>query len=133
MLCLKCAPEATNIQSLRFSRELRLFLSRRKVNIILRALKRAGIPVKFTQGFHPKPKVSFDNPLALGLESENEKMTLTVPSHMDPERVIGGLNSNLPEGLRILPLEDTLANSDENPAVGPAFFNMLSSPRGLSD
>ncbi len=87
------------------------------VNIFLRALKRAGIPVKFSQGFHPKPKVSFDNPLALGLESENEKMTLTVPSHIDPESVIGGLNSNLPEGLRILPLKDLIANSDKNLAA----------------
>ena len=36
------------------------------VNIILRALKRADIKVKFSEGFHPKPKVSFDNPLARG-------------------------------------------------------------------
>ena len=87
------------------------------VNIFLRALKRAGIPVKFTQGFHPKPKVSFDNPLALGLESENENITLTVPTHIDAESVIEGLNSNLPEGLRILPLKDPVTIPDKNQAA----------------
>jgi hypothetical protein len=37
------------------------------VNIFLRALKRADIEVKFSEGFHPKPKVSFDNPLPVGI------------------------------------------------------------------
>ncbi|PQP33471.1 B12-binding domain-containing radical SAM protein, partial [Desulfobacteraceae bacterium SEEP-SAG9] len=33
------------------------------VNIFLRALRRAEIPVKFSEGFHPLPRVSFDDPL----------------------------------------------------------------------
>ena len=84
------------------------------VNIFLRALKRAGIPVKFSEGFHPKPKVSFDNPLPLGLESKNEKFTLTVPVSVQRESVIDGLNSNLPSGLRIFPFNDLKQNSHKN-------------------
>ena len=50
------------------------------VNIFLRALKRAGIAVKYSQGFHPKPKISFDDPLPVGVESEQERFILSVPA-----------------------------------------------------
>ncbi len=83
------------------------------VNIFLRALKRANIPLKFTQGFHPKPKVSFDNPLPLGLESKNEKITLTVPVDIPRDSIIEGLNSNLPSGLHILPVNAAAQDSDK--------------------
>ncbi|MGD2184480.1 MAG: TIGR03960 family B12-binding radical SAM protein [Desulfobacterales bacterium] len=71
------------------------------VNIFLRALKRAGIAVKFSEGFHPKPKVSFDNPLPVGIESLKERFIATVPGHIRPQAVIDGLNAHLPAGLKI--------------------------------
>jgi radical SAM family uncharacterized protein/radical SAM-linked protein len=69
------------------------------VNIFLRALRRAGIPVKFSQGFHPKPKVSFEDPLPVGLESQHEILYLTVPDDIGTQKVVDTLNANLPEGL----------------------------------
>jgi len=81
-------------------------------NIFLRALRRAGIPVKFSEGFHPKPKVSFDNPLPTGLESQNEKLTLTVPACVKPQTVVEGLNNKLPDGLLVHHVEMTAANAD---------------------
>jgi radical SAM family uncharacterized protein/radical SAM-linked protein len=71
------------------------------VNIFLRALKRAGIPVKFSEGFHPKPKVSFDNPLPVGIESLQERFVLTVPVDVRPQTVKDGLNGHLPDGIGI--------------------------------
>jgi radical SAM-linked protein len=71
------------------------------VNIFLRALRRAKIPVKFTEGFHPKPKVSFDDPLPIGIESLEEHLTLTVPNHLEPQRICLDLNEHLPEGLHV--------------------------------
>jgi radical SAM family uncharacterized protein/radical SAM-linked protein len=71
------------------------------VNIFLRALKRAGIPVKFSQGFHPKPKISFDDPLPIGIESEQESFILSVPSSVSPTTVPRMLNTHLPTGLVI--------------------------------
>ena len=71
------------------------------VNIFLRALKRAGIPLKFSQGFHPKPKISFDDPLPIGIESEQERFILSVPDSVDPATVTRSLNSQLPDGLVI--------------------------------
>ncbi len=39
------------------------------VKIFLRAIRRVGIPIKYSEGFHPKPKISFEDPLPVGLES----------------------------------------------------------------
>jgi len=71
------------------------------VNIFLRAFKRARIQVKYSQGFHPKPKISFDDPLPIGIESEQERFILIVPGSIDPDAVTRSLNSHLPDGLVI--------------------------------
>ncbi|MBW2430564.1 MAG: TIGR03960 family B12-binding radical SAM protein [Deltaproteobacteria bacterium] len=72
------------------------------VNIFIRALKRAQIPLKYSQGFHPKPKISFDDPLPIGVESEQERFRMTVPGCINPATVTHQLNSHLPAGLVIV-------------------------------
>ena len=72
------------------------------VNIFLRALKRAKIPVKFSKGFHPKPKIAFDDPLPIGIESQQERFELIVPDTVLPETLPQKLNPHLPAGLVIL-------------------------------
>ena len=70
-------------------------------NILMRAIQRAGIIIKFSEGFHPKPKVSFADPLPIGMESESESVYLTVSDNIRPEDVMNNLNCQLPEGLFI--------------------------------
>ncbi|MBW1616835.1 MAG: TIGR03960 family B12-binding radical SAM protein [Deltaproteobacteria bacterium] len=69
--------------------------------IFLRALKRGKIPLKFSSGFHPKPKVSFEDSLPLGMESESETMNITVLDGTTPRETVKSLNENLPDGLFI--------------------------------
>lgn len=71
------------------------------MRIILRALKRAGIALKFTEGFHPMPKVSFEDPLPLGMESKGEKFFISVPISVDPHSIASALNRHLPKGLMV--------------------------------
>ena len=71
-------------------------------NIIVRALRRAGIELKFSEGFHPQPKASFQDALPIGLESEAEDLVLQVATGLDCESIIGRLNAQLPEGIQIL-------------------------------
>jgi radical SAM family uncharacterized protein/radical SAM-linked protein len=71
------------------------------VNIFQRALKRAGIAVRFSEGFHPKPKISFDDPLPVGIESQQERFTLSVPKPLRPRKLQDLLNKHLPAGLVI--------------------------------
>ncbi len=71
------------------------------VNILLRALCRAGIPVKYSEGFHPKPRISFGNPLPVGLESSTEFCSLVLTQVLPIDGIMEKLNAQLPDGLRI--------------------------------
>jgi radical SAM family uncharacterized protein/radical SAM-linked protein len=71
------------------------------VNIFQRALKRAGIAVRFSEGFHPKAKITFDDPLPVGIESQQERFMITVPDYIRPRDVKTALNHQLPAGLEI--------------------------------
>jgi len=70
-------------------------------NIFIRAFKRAELPVRYTEGFHPKPKISFEDALPMGLESMNEAMYLYLPTEYNAESIIQRLNMHLPEGIRV--------------------------------
>ncbi|MCG2830699.1 MAG: TIGR03960 family B12-binding radical SAM protein [Desulfobacteraceae bacterium] len=71
------------------------------VNIFLRAIRRADIPIKFSQGFHPKPKISFEDTLPIGLESLNERFYLIVSENFELRSIVESLNKHLPEGLSV--------------------------------
>ncbi|HET7825792.1 MAG TPA: TIGR03936 family radical SAM-associated protein, partial [Anaeromyxobacter sp.] len=72
------------------------------MHALLRAVRRAGIPVAFSQGFHPKPRVSFGPALGVGVESTCEHMDLEILGAADPAEVAARLGRELPEGLTIL-------------------------------
>ena len=84
------------------------------VNIFLRALRRAQIPVKFTEGFHPKAKISFDDPLPVGMESQEERFMLTVSDFVKPHTIIEHLNAHLPEGLWVHHCQPVPLTSNQN-------------------
>lgn len=70
-------------------------------NIFFRAMSRAKIPVKYSEGFHPMPRVSFVDPLPIGMESLNEAFYIIVPDDMKSKAIVKNLNKHLPEGLFI--------------------------------
>jgi radical SAM-linked protein len=71
------------------------------VKLFFRAIQRSDIPVKYSEGFHPLPKVSFDNPLPVGMESLNERFIITVGASFDETMFVEKVNECLPEGLQI--------------------------------
>jgi radical SAM-linked protein len=75
------------------------------VNIFTRALRRAGIPLKFSAGFHPKPKLVFSDALPVGMESLIETLVMTVDGDISSEDLMARINAQLPEGLRITDCE----------------------------
>lgn len=76
------------------------------LQLVFRTLRRADIPVHFSQGFNPSPKVSFGPALPVGTESLAEFfiMDLTRPLP-DLKATAERLNATLPPGLEILRLE----------------------------
>jgi radical SAM family uncharacterized protein/radical SAM-linked protein len=71
------------------------------VKIFVRAIRRARIPLRFSQGFHPAPKMAFESALPVGIESLEEHFTVQVPLHVSRETIPDRVNPQLPEGLSI--------------------------------
>ena len=67
-----------------------------------RALRRAGVPMAFSAGFHPHPKVSYANAAPTGTASEAEYFEISVTERVDPESVRQALDEALPDGLDVL-------------------------------
>ncbi len=66
-----------------------------------KAFRRAGFDLKYSQGYHPHPSLSFASPLGVGLESTGEYMDLEVLSITDLEKMRSDLNAQMAEGITI--------------------------------
>ncbi|MGH3882796.1 MAG: TIGR03936 family radical SAM-associated protein [Pseudonocardiaceae bacterium] len=67
-----------------------------------RALRRAGLPMAYSQGYSPHPKVSWMGAAPTGVASEAEYLEIQLVDHVDPELVRAALDAALPEGLAVL-------------------------------
>jgi radical SAM-linked protein len=65
-----------------------------------RALRRAGLPVRYSQGFNPHVNLSFATALSVGLQSTCEILDVELQSEVAPEKFLSDLNACLPEGLK---------------------------------
>ncbi|MEW6440433.1 MAG: TIGR03960 family B12-binding radical SAM protein [bacterium] len=72
------------------------------IAVFQRAIRRSGIPVAFTLGEHPHPRMAFSPALPLGVESLAEFVDLWLTPSARPEAVRQALGPELPEGLEIL-------------------------------
>ena len=83
------------------------------LQLIFRALRRAGITTNFSQGFNPSPKISFGPALPVGMESLAEYFIMDLPAPLpDPGRTALLLDAKLPEGLTI---QDIILHSGHIP------------------
>jgi radical SAM-linked protein len=76
-----------------------------------RALRRAGVPMAFSAGFHPHPRVSYANAAPTGTASEAEYFEISVSERVDPASVRQALDEALPEGLDVLEVVEAGAGS----------------------
>jgi radical SAM superfamily enzyme YgiQ (UPF0313 family) len=68
------------------------------MTIFERSFQRAGIRIQFSQGFNPKPKLTFANPLMLGIESEAEYLMFEMKKDPDTDNAFKRVNEVLPDG-----------------------------------
>lgn len=69
-----------------------------------RALRRAAVPMAYSAGFSPHPKVSYAGAAPTGVASEAEYLEIGLAERCDPERLRRELDASLPEGLDVLEL-----------------------------
>jgi radical SAM-linked protein len=96
---------------LRFAKrgDLRLISHHDLLRCLERLLRRAAIPMAYSQGFNPRPKLSFPLALGLGIEARREPLELELAEPMEPEDVLRRLRAAAPPGFDFLEAE----------AVGP--------------
>lgn len=85
----------------RKSGQARFFGHLELANIMTRAFRRADIPLVYSKGFHPMPKLSFADPLPIGMAGLNEVLFVGVRTKMACDELVRRMNQELPEGLFI--------------------------------
>lgn len=71
------------------------------MRLLTRAMRRAELPLKLSEGFSPHPKLSLKRALKLGVESDNEEGAIILSLPVPPEEFKEKLNLQLPEGIII--------------------------------
>ncbi|MFI5491666.1 TIGR03936 family radical SAM-associated protein [Actinoplanes sp. NPDC051859] len=74
-----------------------------------RALRRAGVPIAFSQGFTPHPKISYASAAPTGVGSEAEYLEIGLQAEVDPTALRAALDAALSPGLDVL---DAVAASE---------------------
>lgn len=99
-------PERTRLR-LRFRKMgvMRLLGHHDLVRTWERAFRRAGLPLRMSQGFHPKPRLSFPAALALGVAGLDEVLEAELDSALAPHEVWQRLAVELPPGLELVAIE----------------------------
>ena len=108
-------PPPPTVQKLRirYAKRGRLrFASHRDLARTLeRALRRARVPMAFSAGFSPHPKISYMGAAPTGAASEAEYIEIGLAERRDPEQVRAALDASLPPGIDVLECVEAVEGS----------------------
>jgi len=109
---------APTVQKLRvhFAKRGRLrFTSHRDFQRVFeRAVRRAGVPVAFSAGFSPHPKISYVGAASTGAASEAEYLEIGLTRPCDPAQVRAALDDALPVGFDIIEVVEARGGSGQS-------------------
>ncbi len=94
-----------------------------------RLFNKAEIPVKYSEGFHPRPKMSFGSPISLGTEAYNEIMDFETDAEISNEEVVKRLNESGVLGFEVHKVEEVPRKS----SIMEEFTNMLYTVEGSKE
>jgi radical SAM family uncharacterized protein/radical SAM-linked protein len=100
------------------------------VRAVLRALAISELPIVYTQGFNPHPKLSFGPPLPVGATGEAEFFDLELTRALAAEEIQAKLGTGLPEGLTILSVS-VLTSKRSPSAIAEGAEYVISDVQGL--
>lgn len=94
-----------------------------------RCIRRAGIPLWYTEGFNPRPFLTFALPLSLGITGLNESVDLKLVEDMPLSEVQERINSCLPAGLKILSISEPVK---KNTAIAASVYDITLNCPGMT-
>ncbi len=71
-----------------------------------RCMRRAKLPLKYSSGFHPHPRIIFNEALPVGLESREEFLDILLAQKLDKDEIPLKINCCLPEGIKVLSADE---------------------------
>ena len=71
-----------------------------------RTLRRANVPLWYTEGYNPHPYMTFSLPLSLGMESLCESMDIRIEGESTNEEIFEMLKGSMPPGIEIISVEE---------------------------
>jgi radical SAM-linked protein len=87
------------------------------VRVWERALRRAAMPLAYSQGYHPHPKMVFAGALPVGYTGAAEVMDVRLTQPMPPRRVLKGLAHRLPDGLAVVDVTPVYSRAPALPTL----------------
>ncbi|MBX7164843.1 MAG: TIGR03936 family radical SAM-associated protein [Pirellulales bacterium] len=92
---------------IRFAKEgdLRLISHRDLIRTMERLLRRAGLPLARTEGFHPRPRMSFPSALSVGISGAREVLEIELAEQRPPDELLAALAAQAVAGLRFLSVD----------------------------
>lgn len=114
---------------LKFSKleDARFFGHLEMATIFQRAVKRTGFAVKYSKGFNPSMRMSFDTALPLGMESEEERLYIYLEKGLKPHKIMKSLNAQLPGGIEITDCA-LFRKSPQDPASQDTYIITFAAP-----
>ncbi len=108
---------------------LSAFLSQLELQAILeRCLRRAQLPMTFSQGFHPLPLISFGRALPVGVGSQAEWFAITLRQHISAAEVAERLQAHLPRGMQVIDVLPTTKALRTEQAIQEKFCLIYTGP-----
>ena len=86
--------------------EMQYISHRDFLRFLERLFKIAGVPILYSKGFHPRPRMSFGSPISIGEEAFYEPFDLDLKENIDNIELINKLNSKSPKGFKIFEAYD---------------------------
>jgi len=89
---------------LKFSRgeELKFLSHLDLMRLWERALRRAGLPLAYSEGFTPHPQIALAAPLSVGVTSQAELMDVVLSRWLPPQSFMAQIGEQLPKGIALL-------------------------------
>lgn len=81
------------------------------LDVLRLAFRAAGLPLRYTEGFHPRPRMASGPALSVGIESDAEFLDVEFTSKPEVKSAIEKIDQHLPDGMRIVEMRE-LASSD---------------------
>lgn len=72
------------------------------VRLMERSFRRAKLPLEFSKGFNPRPKINFAAPLSVGVTSDSEVLEVELAEEIDVKEFLANQKRIFPEGIEIV-------------------------------